>query len=355
MTRKALTRKFLVTAAVLAVFLGGVNVIPRFFNPYYKGPVSDHFDGVRFFIPENLPEKSWWDVWKWRLTRDRAVWPKKIDVDMTDIPPDMVKGDDLRVAFINHTTFLLQTEGLNILTDPILSERASPVTWAGPKRIHKPGIVWNALPKIDVVTISHSHYDHLDIPTLKRLVERDNPHIVVPLGVDAIIRNHIPKATVTALDWQQSYTLGNLKVHAQPAYHWSARTLWDRNKTLWASFVYELPAGNIYFSGDTGFASGKFFEEIAKKFGSFRFAMIDIGAYEPRWFMQYSHINPEEAVRVHRMLGAWQSAGMHFGTFQLSDEGLNDPTDDLRAAREAYGLTHDNFRAPRPGDAWMVR
>lgn len=330
-------------------------MIPGLYNPYYKGPVSDHFDGVRFFVPEDLPEKSWWDVWKWRLTRDRASWPDQLDIAMTDIPPDTVKGDELRVAFINHTTFLLQTEGMNILTDPILSERASPVTWAGPKRIHKPGVVWDALPKIDLVTISHSHYDHLDIPTLKRLVARDNPLIVVPLGVDAIIHAHIPDANVTALDWQQSHTVGKVTVHVQPAYHWSARTLWDRNKSLWASFVYELPAGNLYFSGDTGFGSGKFFENTAQKFGPFRFAMIDIGAYEPRWFMQYSHINPEEAVRVHRMLGAWQSAGMHFGTFQLSDEALNDPADDLRAARDAYGLTETQFRAPRPGDAWMVR
>lgn len=314
----------------------------------YNGPVSDHFDGTHFSAPEPLKKKSWWSVWKWRLTAERQKWPEWVDIT-PDKPPAQVNGRELRVTFVNHATMLVQTEGLNILTDPVYSNRVSPVSWAGPKRVHQPGIAWADLPKIDVVTISHSHYDHLDIPTLKMLVARDNPQIVAPLGVDAVILKHMPGARIHAMDWGQKFTHKNLIVHAEPTYHWSARSPWDRNETLWASYILETPHGKLYFSGDTGYASGKIFRDIGAKYGPFRFAMIDIGAYEPRWFMKESHVNPEEAVQIFQDIRAERAIPMHFGTFQLSDEAIDAPVADLNAALEKAGIDAGRFTALKPG------
>jgi len=317
-------------------------------GPKYQGPVSDHFDGKHFSAPEPLPPKSWLDVWKWRLTARRMPWPQWVNIT-PDKPPAQVEGSQLRVSFVNHATFLLQTEGLNILTDPIWSDRASPLSFIGPKRVTAPGIVWNDLPKIDLVLISHSHYDHLDIPTLKKLVARDNPQIIVPLGVDTIIRNHMPQAKVQAMDWGQEDDFSGIAIHAEPTYHWSARSFWDRNETLWASYVIATPHGKIYFSGDTGYASGKVFREIGKKYGSIRFAMIGIGAYEPRWFMKPSHINPDEAVQVFQDIRAQHAVPMHWGTFQLSDEGRDQPVQDLYKALDTAKIPRQKFQALDPG------
>lgn len=215
--------------------------------------------------------------------------------------------------------------------------------------MHDPGIRWNDLPTIDLVLISHSHYDHLDIPTLATLVARDNPQIVVPLGVDSIIHKHIPAARVKAIDWGQSETLRDVTVHAEPTYHWSARTPWDRNETLWASYVIATKHGKLYFSGDSGYSSGKIFRDIGARYGPIRFAMIDIGAYEPRWFMRGSHVNPDEAVKIFRDIKAERAIPMHFGTFQLSDEAIDAPVRELYEALEAQKIPRDNFRALEPG------
>ena len=322
-------------------------------NPYYQGPKSDHFDGQRFFAPEPIDKKNWLSVIKWRLTADRQQWPEWVKIE-TDMPPARVEGATLRASFVNHATVLLQTRGMNILTDPIWSQRCSPFSFIGPKRVNAPGIAWGNLPKIDVVLISHAHYDHLDLPTVKDLIARDDPLFIVPLGVDTIIRKAAPHARVKALDWGQSTTSGEMIVHAEPTQHWSARTPFDNSQSLWASYVIDFGVDKFYFSGDTGYGSGKIFKDIGKKYGPIRFAMIDIGAYLPRWFMKQSHIAPFEAVKIYRDIGAEYAIPMHFGTFQLSDEGHDQPVRDLNAVLDKVNISQEKFKALQPGQFWVV-
>ena len=320
---------------------------------YYDGPKSDHFDGKRFYAPEPIDKKNWLAVARWKFTSKPAKWPEWVDIK-TDKPPAKVEGDELRVAFVNHASVLIQTQGMNILTDPIWSERCSPISFLGPKRVNEPGIKWEDLPKIDVVLISHSHYDHLDLPTVKKLVARDNPHLIVPLGVDTIIRKASSNANITAIDWEKSATVGKLTVHAEPTQHWSARTPFDNSESLWASYVLDFGKDKLYFSGDTGYASGEIFKKIGKKYGPIRFAMIGIGAYEPRWFMHESHIAPFEAVKIYQDIGAQYAMPMHFGTFQLSDEGREQPVQDLNIALGKAGISKNKFKALQPGHSWIV-
>lgn len=324
-------------------------------SPYYKGAPSDHFDGKKFFAPEKIEKKNWLAVARWRFGDTRKSWPEWVELGQTDKPPSEIKGNDLRASYINHATVLLQTRGLNILTDPIWSKRASPLGFMGPKRHHVPGVAWDDLPKIDLVVISHSHYDHLDLATVKRLTARDNPLFVVPLGVDAIIRRKIPHARLHAMDWGQSHVFNpELTLHAEPVQHWSARTPFDDNEALWASYVLSFGGENIYFSGDTGYASGQIFRDIGQKYGEFRFAMLAVGAYEPRWFMKESHINPAEAVQVYKDIHANHAMPLHWGTFQLTDEGRDEPIEALKAALDQQDISHKAFNVLLPGEAWMV-
>jgi L-ascorbate metabolism protein UlaG (beta-lactamase superfamily) len=215
---------------------------------YYQGPVSDHFDGTRFLNPGKPMDKGFFEVLKWYVTRQPQPWPEFAELPVTDKPPQRVLGDQLRVSFVGHVTLLIQTQGLNILTDPVWSERASPFTWIGPKRVHPPGIRFEDLPPIDLVLISHNHYDHLDLATVERLWQRDRPRIVTPLGNDRIIQDHIPDAKVEAHDWGDQVVISpKLTVHLEPMHHWSARSPWDRNRALWAAFVLVTPGDAVYF------------------------------------------------------------------------------------------------------------
>lgn len=322
-------------------------------NSYYQGPETDHFDGKEFSAPEKIQRKNWLSVIKWRFTADRHQWPAWVDIQ-TSTPPTSVQGDELQVTFVNHATVLLQTKGMNILTDPIWSMRCSPFSFIGPKRVHEPGIKWNDLPKIDVVLISHAHYDHLDLPTVKKLVARDNPLFIVPLGVDTIIRKAVSNAKIQTLDWGQSFKENHITVHAEPTQHWSARTPFDHSQSLWASYVIDTGKDKFYFSGDTGYASGKIFKDIGKKYGPIRFAMIGIGAYEPRWFMKESHIAPFEAIQIYQDIGAEYAMPIHFGTFQLSDEGHAQPVQDLNTALDEAKISQQKFKALQPGQSWIV-
>lgn len=322
-------------------------------NPYYKGPTTDHFDGTHFRAPEPLPNKTFWSVLKWRLKSDRATWDNWVDYDRGIKPVDRVPGQTIKATFINHSTFLLQTADLNILTDPIWSERASPFSFMGPKRVHAPGVDFDQLPKIDVVLISHSHYDHLDIPTIKNLIKAHDPLFIVPLGVDTIIHNNIKKARTKAVDWNNNVEIGHgVTVTAEPVLHWSARKPFNRNKTLWASYALVTPGGNIYFAGDTGYGSGKVFRDIGEKYGSFTLALLPIGAYAPRWFMAPSHINPDEAVMIYHDIHAKHAIGMHFGTFQLTDEGMDDPVKELAKSIARSDITTNDFETLKPGMSW---
>lgn len=321
---------------------------------YYVGAKSDHFDGVRFFNPWNPQKSSLWTALRWKMTSQRRPWPNEPQVERFDIPPARVEGNQLRVSFVGHATVLIQTLNLNILTDPVWSCRASPFKRLGPTRYRDPGIRFEELPVIDVVLISHNHYDHLDIATIKSLWSRDRPRIVVPLGNDAIIQAADPSIHVDALDWNQSIDIGHaVKIHLMPTQHWSARGLSDKNKALWGAFVIETKGGNIYFCGDSGYEQ-TIFRKAAERFGSFRFAMLPIGAFEPRWFMKYAHMNPEEAVLAYKDLGEPNASAIHFETFRLADEGFNDPRNLLMQACGKHGVDPQKFRAPVVGEAWIV-
>jgi L-ascorbate metabolism protein UlaG (beta-lactamase superfamily) len=233
-----------------------------------------------------------------------------------------VGGNELRVTLINHSTVLLQQNGAHFLTDPIWSERASPLAWAGPRRRRKPGVVWEDLPRIDIVLLSHNHYDHLDLATLRRLADRGQSQFVVPIGVARLLRSQ-RIGPVHELDWSESVPLGRIIVHSVPALHFSARGIFDRNATLWCGYVIEAADRMVYFAGDTAF--GAHFAAIRERFGQPRLALLPIGAYEPRWFMSPIHMNPEDAVKAHQILGAETSIAIHHGTFQLGDEGIDTP------------------------------
>ena len=320
-------------------------------NRYYSGPVSDHFDGVRFFNPGGTPLRGLSDLLKWQFGGTRKTWPAQVPVN-TSRPP--ARAEDMTITMVGHATLLIQTSGLNILTDPVWSDRASPLAFAGPKRVAAPGVAFADLPKIDAVLISHNHYDHLDLATLASLHAAHAPQIIAPLGNDAIIRSAVPDARITVADWGQSVALGALTVHIEPCHHWSARGVGDRSMALWAAFVIAGPAGKIVHIGDTGFDRGRPYRFLSAKHGAIRAAILPIGAYEPRWFMQGQHQNPAEAVEGFVMSGAAHAIGHHWGTFQLTDEARDAPPEALTAALAAKSIPQDRFRALAPGEAWAI-
>ena len=375
------TRPFTwILVAILCIVSLPMAIACFFFStPSYHGPVSDHFDGKHFFNAPRMTRDHFRTFIKWMLTRKPGPWLDWTDVPYGEPPPKRVDKGALRVTFVNHSTVLIQMDGLNILTDPIWSMRSSPVSWVGPKRHRPPGIRFEDLPPIDVVIINHNHYDHMDVPTLKRLVETYHPRIFVGLGNQAFLERHgikdahdmdwwnsvllskPPKKSsfdVIASEAKQSHGIatalsgprndffgGSLSADVTltfvPSRHFSGRSFCDRNRTLWGSFVIKGPAGVVYFAGDTGF--GPQFEEIRKRFGPPRLALLPIGAYLPRWFMSPVHLSPEEAVQAHKILGAQTSMAIHFGTFRLGDDGQFEPIEQLFKALDTEGVSPKNF------------
>ena len=325
-------------------------------NPYYSGPASDHFDGTLFFNPAGMNPPGFKEVIKWQINNKKSAWPKRVDCPFTPATPDeRVSGNGLRVTMIGHASLLIQVAGINILTDPIYTERASPLTIAGPKRVCDPGVPFESLPPIDVVLVTHNHYDHLSLPTLERLHRAYKPRIVTPLGNDSIIRAKIADADITVLDWGGAAALaGGLRVFAEPCHHWSARGITDRRMALWAAFVIETPSGLIYHIGDTGFHEGRNYRAAADKFGRFRLANLPIGAYEPRFFMRNEHQDPVEAVSGFQLCNAAHAIGHHFGTFQLTDEAIDDPVRMLKTALNDAGIGEERFNPLTPGEAFDV-
>ena len=320
-------------------------------NRYYSGPIGDHFDGLRFFNPGQPPtDRSRRDLWRWKRERAATPWPRTVSVSPA-IPDRRVEG--FRITMVGHATLLIQVSGLNVLTDPIWSERASPFAFAGPKRVTAPGIAFESLPPIDLVLLSHNHYDHLDIATLRRLKVEHAPLMVMPLGNDAILRAAVPDARIAAMDWHDGLPLaGSATVTLTPANHWSARGLGDRRMALWAGFWLQTPVAGLWFAGDTGYGDGAIFRDIRARHGSPDVALIPIGAYEPRWFMAPQHVNPEEAVRILEDVGGRGALGIHWGTFQLTDEGFETPREELSAALAAAGIGSDRFIAATPGEVF---
>lgn len=325
-------------------------------NPYYSGPASDHFDGTVFFNPEGDPPLGFRDLMRWQFGGGRARWPKRAASPFSPARPDeRIGGDGLRVTMVGHASLLIQVAGLNILTDPVWSQRTSPFSFAGPRRVVDPGIRNDDLPPIDLVLVTHNHYDHLDLATLKRLQARHRPHFVTPLGNDTIIRRAIPDAAISAVDWGDRVSLeGGIEIDCEPCHHWSARGTRDRRMALWAAFVISTPAAKIYHIGDTGFHDGINYRAAAEKHGAFRLACLPIGAYEPRWFMKAQHQNPEEAVAGMQLCNASHVAGHHFGTVQLTDEAMEDPVLALRQALQARGIAQERFRPLRAGEVFDV-
>ncbi len=351
---------FLVVGLCLAPSL-----IPPFLDRiYYEGPTSGHFDGERFFNPgpasagpHGGPARF---LNRFIGSNERAQWPERVPVAPT-VPPRRVEGTKMLVTWIGHATVLVQTAGLNILTDPIWSERASPFSFAGPRRVRAPGIRFEDLPKIDLVLVSHNHYDHLDLPTLKRLWERDRPTIVTSLGNDTILKGE--GIGSIALDWGGGYSAtplcppespcGEIDVRVERNHHWSSRWGADRNRALWSAFTIQLPGGNIFFAGDTGYGDGSWAAEAARR-GPIRLAILPIGAYEPRDVMQSNHVDPDEAVRILETLKAKTALAVHWGTFQLTFESVNDPLRRLAAARKARGIAAERFVTTEAGRTFGI-
>lgn len=291
-------------------------------------PVVEHFRDGRFFNP-GVAAHGFGTALQWMTHRKPGPWRPWIDSTPGPKPPTRVEGPALRVTWVNHATVLLQTGALNILTDPVWSRRVSPVRFTGPQRHRAPGIRFDDLPPIDCLLISHNHYDHFDRPTLKRLAAGHRPVVFCPLGLAAPLRR-LGFSDVCELDWWQSRPWGDTQIHCVPAQHFSARTPWDRNRTLWCGWLLDTPQGNLYFAGDTGFCG--VFADLRDRFPAIRLALLPIGAYEPEWFMGPIHMTPEQAVEAHEILRASTAIAIHFGTFALADDGETAPVERLHRA-----------------------
>jgi L-ascorbate metabolism protein UlaG (beta-lactamase superfamily) len=318
---------------------------------------SDHFNGRRF---HNVTPRSHGllALLRWLTSRQRGKWnpnlrapfgPKPLAV----VPSPGDPADELRITFVNHSTFLIQCFGVNILTDPIWSERASPFAWAGPKRMRNPGVRLQDLPRIHVILLSHDHYDHMDFPTLRQLWKTHRPTFYTGLGNARRLRE-LGIDRVIEMDWWHREELPRgLRLTSTPAQHFSGRTPLDRDTTLWCSFIIEPPeehaaSGAIYFGADTGF--GQHFEQIAKAFPLIRASILPIGAYRPEWFMGEVHCSPSQAVEAHQVLGSATSIACHFGTFPLADDGDAEAVEELQRAL-AVNRIQGAFLVPAFGQA----
>lgn len=337
----------LLVVTTLILFLAGCT------PARYDGPVSDHFDGRVFHNEEPFPH-DFGDLLGYLAQRDSIEWPVDPELPPVEKPVPEIGGGGLRITWVNHATMLLQADGLNLLTDPIWSERASPVSFAGPRRHHPPAIVFSDLPPIDVVMISHSHYDHMDFPTLRQLREMHDPLFVVPLGNrDLLAPLGITK--LVELDWWQGVELNNgCQLSAVEVKHWSNRRIFpsDRNLSLWAGFVLETVGGPVYFGGDSGY--GGHYRDTFSRFGAMRAAILPIGAYLPRWFMAYQHMGPDEAVLAHADLASQFSLGMHWGAFKLAPEGRFQAAEHLQSLAARGQIPSGQFIAPTLGTPYDV-
>jgi N-acyl-phosphatidylethanolamine-hydrolysing phospholipase D len=335
-------------------------------NPYYD-PAKPHHrpDGFnnRFIDNWRADAPSFWQWQRERWFADLpADEPQRVPVTQPDLPWLRDNRRDVSVTWIGHATALWQINGLNILTDPHFSRRASPFSFVGPQRLTPLPATLAELPRIDAVLISHNHYDHLDRETVQMLERQPGgpPLFIVPLGVDLWLRNEGITRT-QRMDWWERQVLaapgGDVTVHFVPVQHWSSRTPWDRNATLWGGFVLHARAGgqpiSLFFSGDTGYSPD--FAEIGQRFGGFDFAQIAVGCYEPRWFMKTQHVNEAEAVQIHLDVKSRLSMGVHWGTFRLCDDPIHAPLDELPKARARLGVADDAFVLFKLGETRVLR
>jgi L-ascorbate metabolism protein UlaG (beta-lactamase superfamily) len=310
----------------------------------------------------NYPTPPRGSFWKWQQERREKGVPRapaggwRFPLRQPDVAFLRDNRTQPTLTWVGHSTFLVQIAGRNLLTDPHLTERASPLRFAGPRRVVPPALALHELPHVDAVVVSHNHYDHLDLGTVRRLARQTggSPTFYVPLGLKAWFAGHGMRKVVE-LDWWDQADEGELRFHLTPVQHWSSRTPWDANRTLWGGWMVEHrpavdrdAAFRFFFAGDTGYSRD--FLDIAARFAPIDLALLPIGAYEPRWFMQVMHVNPEEAVRIHLDLRARHSAAMHWGTFVLTDEPLDEPPHKLAAARRAAGVPAEQFFVMEHGE-----
>lgn len=321
---------------------------------YYTGDITDHFDGKRFYNPwDRFGKKGFLDLLKWRMQSKGSEWP--LYAENPHKPPLIERSEKLRVTYIGHATMLAQVSNLNILIDPVFSPRASPSKTIGPKRIRDPFVSLDMLPKIDFVFVSHNHYDHLDVESLSWLSRKHKPVIITPLGNARIIKPRAPDCEIITLDWHQKTSLdGKADLWLTPSQHWSRRGLYDINRDLWGGFFLKTKDGqSLYYTGDSGFHTD-LFEDIFKRHGSPEIALLPIGAYEPRWFMKYAHMNPEDAVNVYKILKPKRAMAFHFETFPMTDEGFIAPRITLEHELVKANIGGQDFIAPYPGDVLEV-
>lgn len=350
---------------LLSLLLGACSAV----NPYYDASRPHH-------TPEGFRNNYAPSVNKSRADLLRWMWESwRNDLPRPPATPTPVQAPDLAaievrsaaraqpgapsqpaITWIGHASVLVQAGRLNVLTDPIFSERASFLSFIGPKRAQAPGLALKDLPPIDVVLISHNHYDHLDKQTVVDLAARSSGKIptlfLVPLGVKPWFTS-LGITNVIEMDWWDQHLHKGVEFNFTPVQHWSARSLGDRSQTLWGGFAVFAPDFHWYYTGDTGYS--KDFSDTRERFaarhpGGFDLALIPVGGYEPRWFMKEQHINPAEAVQVHKDLGARRSVGVHWGTFNLTDESLDQPPRELALARQAQGLRDEEFSVMRIGE-----
>ncbi|NIJ08305.1 L-ascorbate metabolism protein UlaG (beta-lactamase superfamily) [Sphingomonas vulcanisoli] len=337
---------------IILLLLAPVVVPPFLDRIYYRGPISVHYDGKRFanqdgdaFSPQQMQPVR---MLRFFSGQARAAWPDHVAVTPGH-PVPRVEGTGMTATWIGHSTVLVQAGGINILTDPVYAERAGPWGILGPRRVREPGVRFDDLPKIDLILVSHDHYDHMDVPTLKRLWARDHPMIVTSLGNDSVIG--LPAAT---RDWGGKVEVRpGITVTIERVHHWGSRWMADRDRALWSGFSVTLPGGNLFFAGDTGWGDGSW-PIAAAKDGPYRLAILPIGAFVPRDLMASNHIGPVEAVDAFRRLGASYGLAVHWGTFRLSSEAIGDPPALLRATVAKRGISPERFRALEVGQPWSV-
>ncbi len=304
-------------------------------NFYYSGPETNHFKNGKFFNPYNTytKKKNFFQVMIWFIKRSHTSW-KEIENQKFDVPPNRVFSSKLRVSNIGHNSFLIQTEGINILTDPVWSERASPFSFIGPKRFIQAGIKFENLPPIDVIWVSHNHYDHMDLKSLYRLWKKFHPRIITPLGNDYIIKSYNKNIKCETYDWYDTVKINkNLNFYLRPMQHWSSRGLFDHNKALWAALEIKTnsPKGNILFIGDSGYN-----KQLFSNYDKLRLAIIPMGAYRPRWLLEYSHMSPENLFQAHKNLSMPLTIPSHYDVFDLADE------EQFEAIRDLREILHNN-------------
>ena len=317
----------------------------------YKGPVSDHFNGRRFQNPSRKSAKGFASVFKYVRTRKPDKWVENYETFTRTEPVPQPDPAVIQYTFVNHSSFLIQHNGLNILTDPIWSKRCSPFQWGGPKRMRPPGLSFDALPNIDVVIITHNHYDHLDKNTIININKTHSPLYITSAGVGHYLKS-IGCENIIELDWWQAHDVNGTSFKAVPANHFSSRGTFDRNTSLWSGFVIRSDKKSMYYLGDSGYSD--IFKEIGKREGPFDLSFIPIGAYMPRWFMSPIHISPDESVLVHKDVQSKKSIAMHFGTFPLADDNPERSQQELMKALEKQDLSDQEFMIPDEGEVYTL-